>query len=150
MKNKFFYVFLISIFGFVGCSGNKNLLGEWQIESLKKDEIYQTLAISDFKAIEKANEFFVAGNSGVNFFNGKIKNKGKNKISIENLATTRMAGGPEETEFENLFLETLSGILSVNIQDDILTLTNSEKKLELKFRKKTENLNEKFSSLELF
>lgn len=138
MKSKLFFIFFVLSFCFISCYDDKNFVGDWEIVSLKKDDVYQTIAVSDLKVINKDGKFFVAGNSGVNLFNGQIKNKAKDKIIIENLASTRMMGSPQAMEFENLFLETLTGTVNINIQDDILTLTNPEKKLELKFERQTE------------
>ena len=81
------------------------------------------------------NQFFVAGNSGVNRFNGIVKVQG-NKIIIENLASTRMMGSEEEMEYENLFLQTLTGVSTFKIKDNKLKIINADKKLELNFIRK--------------
>ena len=136
MKNKIcFLSFLMCIFVFAGCENQKNLLGNWQIESLISDGVYQQIAISDINFLMEENQLFVAGNSGVNRFHGIVKMKGK-KIIIENLASTRMMGSEEAMEYEDLFLQTLTGISDYKIKDNKLKIINADKKLELNFIKK--------------
>lgn len=136
MKNKIcFLSFLMCIFVFAGCENQKNLLGNWQIESLISDGVYQQIAISDINFLMEENQLFAAGNSGVNRFNGNVKVQG-NKIIIENLASTRMMGSEEAMEYENLFLQTLTGIFDYKIKDNKLKIINADKKLELNFIKK--------------
>ena len=110
MKTKLsILVFFVSIFVFAGCENQNDLSGNWQIDSLIQDGVYQQIAVSDISFLMEDNQFFVAGNSGVNRFNGIVKVQG-NKIIIENLASTRMMGSEEEMEYENLFLQTLTGV----------------------------------------
>ena len=136
MKNKIcFLSFLMCIFVFAGCENQNDLSGNWQIDSLIQDGVYQQIAVSDISFLMEDNQFFVAGNSGVNRFNGIVKVQG-NKIIIENLASTRMMGSEEEMEYENLFLQTLTGISDYKIKDNNLKIINVDKKLELNFIKK--------------
>ena len=136
MKNKLsILVFFVSIFVFAGCENQKDLFGNWQIDSLIQDGVYQQIAVSDISFLMEDNQFFVAGNSGVNRFNGIVKVQG-NKIIIENLASTRMMGSEEEMEYENLFLQTLTGVSIFKIKDNKLKIINADKKLELNFFRK--------------
>ena len=136
MKTKLsILVFFVSIFVFAGCENQNDLSGNWQIDSLIQDGVYQQIAVSDISFLMEDNQFFVAGNSGVNRFNGIVKVQG-NKIIIENLASTRMMGSEEEMEYENLFLQTLTGVSTFKIKDNKLKIINTDKKLELNFNRK--------------
>ena len=136
MKNKLsILVFFVSIFVFAGCENQNDLSGNWQIENLKSDGVYQQIAVSDINFLMEENHFFVAGNSGVNRFHGIVKMKGK-KIIIENLASTRMMGSEEAMEYEDLFLQTITGTLDYEIKDNKLKIINADKNLELNFFKK--------------
>ena len=136
MKTKLsILVFFVSIFVFAGCENQNVLSGNWQIDSLIQDGVYQQIAVSDISFLMEDNQFFVAGNSGVNRFNGIVKVQG-NKIIIENLASTRMMGSEEEMEYENLFLQTLTGVSNFKIKDNKLKIINADKKLELNFFRK--------------
>lgn len=136
MKNRFyFFAVLVIFFVLAGCDNKNELLGNWQIESLIKDGVYQQIAVSDINFLMEENHFFVAGNSGVNRFHGIVKMKGK-KIIIENLASTRMMGSEEAMEYEDLFLQTITGTLDYEIKDNKLKIINADKKLELNFFKK--------------
>ena len=136
MKTKLsILVFFVSIFVFAGCENQNDLSGNWQIDSLIQDGVYQQIAVSDISFLMEENQLFVAGNSGVNRFNGVVKVQG-NKIIIENLASTRMMGSEEAMEYENLFLQTLTGISDYKIKDNKLKIINADKKLELNFIKK--------------
>ena len=136
MKTKLsILVFFVSIFVFAGCENQKDLFGNWQIDSLIQDGVYQQIAVSDISFLMEENQLFVAGNSGVNRFNGIVKVQG-NKIIIENLASTRMMGSEEEMEYESLFLQTLTGVSTFTIKDNKIKIINADKKLELNFFRK--------------
>lgn len=138
MNNRFCFctfAFILSIFLFAGCENKSDIIGNWQIESLIKDGVYQQIAVSDISFMMQENQLFAAGNSGVNLFNGIVKVKG-NKIIIDNLASTRMMGSEDAMEYENLFLQTITGTLDYEIKDNKLKIINADKNLELNFFKK--------------
>lgn len=139
-KNRLFgCVFcLICIFCFAGCKEEEKFEGSWQIESLVKENVYQSICISDLSVIKEDGKVFVAGNSGVNRYNGIVTFKDKKSFEIKNLASTRMMGSLEEMEFENLFLQTLTGVVEFCVSDDYLVLENKEKQLTLTFFRKSE------------
>ena len=140
MKTKLsILVFFVSIFVFAGCENQNDLSGNWQIDSLIQDGVYQQIAVSDISFLMEDNQFFVAGNSGVNRFNGIVKVQG-NKIIIENLASTRMMGSEEEMEYESLFLQTLTGVSTFKIKDNKLKIELLQEKLKLVYQTKFSEL----------
>ena len=100
--------------------------------------VFCLICISDLSVIKEDGKVFVAGNSGVNRYNGIVTFKDKKSFEIKNLASTRMMGSLEEMEFENLFLQTLTGVVEFCVSDDYLVLENKEKQLTLTFFRKSE------------
>lgn len=141
MKNKLFLISLAILFAFTSCSEKENITGSWQIESLKKDGVYQELLPVELTVTEQDNELLISGTSTVNLFNGNVKFISENEITCENIASTRMMGSPEAMELETLFFDALSGKLKFTVKNDILTLTDSEKQLEMTFKKAAEKSN---------
>ena len=54
-------VFFVCIFVFAGCENQNDLSGNWQIDSLIQDGVYQQIAVSDISFLMEDNQFFVAG-----------------------------------------------------------------------------------------
>lgn len=141
MKTKFLFLGLImAALMFTGCAKSQDISGQWTIESLEKDGVYQAICFSDIN-IEKAsgNSFNVSGNSGINAFNGKVTLKGNTFKADDKMASTKMAGAPEEMEFEDTFLMCLTGADKAELVDadgyTQLIITNTAKNLVLTFHK---------------
>ena len=87
MKTKLsILVFFVSIFVFAGCENQNDLSGNWQIDSLIQDGVYQQIAVSDISFLMEDNQFFFFFFSGVNRFNGILIVQGY-KIIFVNLVS---------------------------------------------------------------
>lgn len=71
----------------------------------------------------------VYGFSGVNRYFGSIKVDG-NKIAIENVASTMMAGTPAKMEEESNYLKALAEVNSISIDGNTVTLSGNGKTLK--------------------
>lgn len=124
----------ISGFFFFSCNQTEELNGTWNTCYLEKDGIAQEIAVSKIIFATEGNKLLVAGESGVNLFNGTVKvNKGK--IQFVNVGSTRMMGDPKAMEFEDIFLEAISYADGYSLENGVLTITASSKNLKLQFQK---------------
>lgn len=71
----------------------------------------------------------IYGFSGVNRYFGAVKVQGNN-ITIENVASTMMAGPQNKMEEESNYLKALSEMTSMTIGDKTITLTGNGKTLK--------------------
>ena len=115
-----------------GCKSGNALKGNWITTSLLKDNVAQTIAVSNIEFTAEGASLLAGGNAGVNAFNGPVKISG-NKFSIGSLAVTKMAGPAAAEEFEAMFLETLNYASEFSVDGDKLTIKAPSKKLELQF-----------------
>lgn len=119
---------------FFSCKQTDELNGTWNTCGFEKDGIAQEIAVSNIIFTSEGNKLIVAGESGVNLFNGTVKaNKGK--IEFINVASTRMMGDPNAMAFEDMFLEAISFADEYSIKDGVLTISSSKKNMKIMFRK---------------
>lgn len=86
-----------------------------------------TLENSDITITFDNNKIY--GFSGVNRYFGAVKVTG-NKITIENIASTMMAGLPSKMEEESNYLATLAEMDTIAVEENVLTLTGNGKTLK--------------------
>jgi heat shock protein HslJ len=142
MKKKlcFFAVPLIFSAFFVSCATSKaEPEGDWQLISFEKDGVARTICDSSL-SVSKTDDsvYSVEGFSGVNDFSVKISAKG-NSISSSSLASTKMAGGKEAMEFENLYFASISSADSwaVSEKDRTLEIKSSAENSTARFFART-------------
>lgn len=143
MKRNLFFALILGII-FMGChrvmenSDLSELSGKWETTRLSKNSIIQQLVISGINFETKnGTTFAINGNSGVNSFFGDVIVKGKSFSAGDNIGSTKMAGPATAMEFEDDFLQCITGAEKIQIEDDgkKLVITNSKKDLELTFKK---------------
>ncbi len=86
-----------------------------------------TLENSDITIIFDNNKFY--GFSGVNRYFGAVKVEGNN-ITIENVASTMMAGPQDKMEEESNYLKSLAEMKTITIEEKSVTLTGNGKTLK--------------------
>lgn len=118
-----------------GCKSAAALKGNWVTTSLIKDNIAQSIAVSNIEFTSKGSALSASGNAGVNVFNGDVKVKGNTFKASDKFAVTKMAGPAAAEEFEMLFLETIMNATEYEINGNKLTIKAPAKKLELQFVK---------------
>lgn len=139
MKKTFktlFTVFMAVIAGFFffGCTETEDFNGTWNTISFEKDGVAQEIVPSNIILASNGNKLLVAGESGVNLYNGTVR-MSNGKISLMNLGSTKMMGSPEEMAFEDMFLEALSYAETYTLENDVLTICAPGKNMKLQFKK---------------
>jgi heat shock protein HslJ len=116
--------------GIVACTVSKNeakLEGvRWVLQSYGTSGNMTAAAADNPAWIEfKSADKTVSGNAGVNGFGGKYKIDG-NKLTIDSLMQTLMAGPEPLMKQETAFMKILAATQSFNIEGQKLTMTGTE------------------------
>lgn len=113
---------------FMGCKEESmKIKGEWKTTGLEINGVAQEICVSDISIKSKGfRTVAVNGNSGVNTYFGSAVVKGKNFKVKDNLASTKMAGDPRAMEFEDCFIATLVAADTWELENNNLTIKNSE------------------------
>ncbi|MGL5001136.1 MAG: META domain-containing protein [Cetobacterium sp.] len=117
---------------FGGCSSlesrNKKIMGKEYI-------LIQENAIPNVLIGFDGHNFY--GFSGINNYFGRYTRKG-NRIKLEKLGSTLMAGSDKVMKMEKEYLEKLDFVTSMNFEDDILVLKLKDGSL-LKYKENKKN-----------
>jgi heat shock protein HslJ len=113
-----------------GCAGTKNAVKpegvRWVLQSYGTSGNMTNAAADkeawiEFKSADKS----VSGNAGVNSFGGKYKIDG-NKLTIDSLMQTLMAGPEPLMNQEKAFMQILASARGLTIEGQKLTITATE------------------------
>ena len=129
-----FGLMLLSVGLTLGCQSTQVYSGEWTINALIKDNVYQSICPSGIEFKANGFNYEVNGCSGVNLYNGKVVIRG-NSFNASDFALTKMMGSPEAEEFERMFLDTLMNATVIEVQDNLLCIKAPSEQLELRFCK---------------
>lgn len=118
-----------------GCASNKNLEGNWQTVALIKEDIAQTICVSNIQFVPDGKGFLAKGHAGVNLYSADIKVKGKS-FRGSCLINTGFQGKYDAMEFEDMFFTVLTNAEYYKIENDVLYLYAPSKNMEMKFQRK--------------
>jgi len=99
-----------TVFSVVSCAGSPEMAGEWNVVKINGE----TVAVTDnspflsFDAVQGR----VHGRTGVNIVNGSYTLEG-NKLHLDGLGTTMMAGPEEDMQLEQKFLGAINDVVAV-------------------------------------
>ena len=138
-KNIFKFIICIcalSIFAFVSCKSENKLIGNWSTKEFIYNNNSQNVIESNLVIFKENGKYFIGGNSGLNSYNAPIKFI-DNKITVsENFALTKMAGSPEQMDYEEIFIKTLATCDTFILENNTLTIFNSKENAKIIFIKK--------------
>lgn len=134
-KVSLYAILLIFVFIVVGCESIKNLEGNWETIGLIKENVAQTILISNIKFVKDGNQLKAKGDAGMNLYKANIKVKGK-KIKISDMNNTGLQGNYFEMEYEDMFFTVLANAETYKIENNVLYLYAPSKNMELQFWKK--------------
>lgn len=121
-----------------------DLSGNWRLMSFKKGEEAQSICDVSLLFKKEKDGYFVAGESGVNCFNGNIKVAGNLGMDLGGFAMTRMMGPKPAMEFEDLYIHLFEGeftlIPSKKDGNEILSVENLKNGLSAEYVRIKENV----------
>lgn len=98
--------------------------GDWELVAFEKDGTEVAVVTATLSVTDKgADEYGIAGFSGVNNYRGSLNANGNKITFAPNLASTRMAGPQDAMEFETLYLELLGNADTWSVTDSELVLS---------------------------
>lgn len=134
MKKLFVLLAALAVFTFAGCKKNvpekklkpSDLAGGWKIESMTGFDISSMKA--QFAVSKEEEKYLLSGTTGLNFFHVILEDSEKFFPLSSQLASTKMAGLPEEMKIEDAMLEILC-LGSWKISENKLKITYNSKDL---------------------
>lgn len=121
--------------------------GKWRINSFYKNDEAQAICDVALSLKKEKDGFFVAGEAGVNIFNGNIKLSGNIGKDEGGFALTKMMGPADAMSFEDNYIQLFNGefyvIPAVKNGTQILTIANLKNGLSAEYRLVNEPLVER-------
>ena len=121
--------------------------GNWRINSFYKNDEAQAICDVALNLKKEKDVFFVAGEAGVNIFNGNIKLSGNIGKDEGGFALTKMMGPADAMSFEDNYIQLFNGefyvIPAVKNGTEILTIANLKNGLSAEYRLVNEPLVER-------
>lgn len=107
----------------VSCTGEAPLAGEWEVVTIKGEEVTGTLNKPAITIDDKMTGY--SGETGANLVNGPLTVKG-DEITFGEAAMTRMMADPATMDVEMNYIEVLNTARKVSVADGTMTLMDED------------------------